>query len=199
MAKSRKSPGSRSDEQLDKLLAAIGKGDCNNFERHALVYELEKIEAGLERPKIGPYRKLLRSYRANTAKRRELWRRLRPIHDDIVMAGLVRANPGADEDKLRAVLHDSTKEFDLAEIETSEDQDIAFLIDRAGDYRKRQVGKQAVEPFLRFLEKHEVVPSRKLPLTRMMRALFDWLNIERKLRPTEAGVRTIARHLKRSP
>jgi hypothetical protein len=48
------------------------------------------------------------------------------------------------------------------------------------------------------LEKRGVVPSRKLPRTRMMRALFDWLDIEQKLRPTEAGMRTIARDLKRS-
>jgi hypothetical protein len=85
-----------------------------------------------------------------------------------------------------------------AQFEASEDQDIAAFIDSGDDYRKREVRKQAVEPFLRFLERRGVVPSRKLPRTRMMRALFDWLEIEQTLRPTEAGVRTIARDLKRS-
>jgi hypothetical protein len=203
MAKSRTSPGSRSHGLLDKLLAAIGKGDSDSFERYALVEELKKIEGAYSerrgRPTSGSHHKLLWKFRANTAKRRELRRQLRPIYDDVVMAGLLRANPGADEGELRAALQDSTESIDPAEIEASEDQDIAFLIDSAGDYRKRQVRKQVVEPFLRFLEKREVVPSRKLPRTRMMRALFDWLAIERKLRPTEAGIRTIARDLKRSP
>jgi hypothetical protein len=198
MTKSSKSLGSRSDELLEKLLAAIGKGDTDNFDRHALVQRLREIEAGFQLPNIGPYRKLLRKYRENTAKRGELWRQLGPIHDEIVMAGLVRKNPGVDEGDLRAALQDHTKDFDLPEIEANEDEDIAFLIDRADDYRKRQVRKQAVEPFLRFLQKHDVVPSRKLPLNRMMAALFDWLHIEMRLRPTETGVRTIARDLKLS-
>jgi hypothetical protein len=157
MAKSRKSPGSRSDEVLDKVLAAIGKGDSDSFERYALVVELQEIKAAHSkrrgRPTSGSHHKLLRKFRANTAKRRELRRQLRPIRDDIVMAGLLRANPGADEGELRAALQDSTENFDPAEIEASEDQDIAFFIDSAGGYRKREVRKQAVEPFLRFLKK----------------------------------------------
>jgi len=145
---------------------------------------------------------VLEQFRANTAKRLELRKRFRPVYDDIVMAGYLRENPGADEGQLRAALQDrqdSTERIDPAQFEASEDQDIAAFIDSAGDYRKRQVRKQVVEPFLRFLEKHGVVPSRKLPRTRMMRALFDWLEIEQKLRPTEAGVRTIALELKPSP
>jgi hypothetical protein len=166
MAMSRKSPVNRSDELMDKLLATIGKGNADNLERYTLVQDLRKIEAAcLVRSKTGPFHKLLQSYRANTARRRELRRRLRPIHDDIEMAGLLRANPGVDEGDLRAALQDNTKNFDLAEIEANEDQDITFLIKRAGDYRKRQVRKQVVEPFFWFLEKHGVVPSRKLPRT----------------------------------
>lgn len=199
MAKSRTSPGSRSDELLDKLLAAISKGDSDSFERHFLVEDLQKIEGAYSerrgQPTSGSHHKLLRKFRANTAKRRELRRQLRPIHDDIVLAGYLRANPGADEGELRAALQDSTENIDPAETDAIEDQDIAFLIDSGGDFRKREVRKQVVEPFLRFLEKRGVVPSRKLPRTGMMRALFDWLGIEQKLRPTDAGIRTIARDL----
>jgi hypothetical protein len=199
MTQSRKSLGSRPDELLGKLLAAIGKSDSDSIERYALVEELKKIEGAYSerrrRPTSGSHHKLLWKFRANTARRRELRRQLRPIYDDIVIAGYLRANPGADEGELRAALLDSTESIDPAEIEAIEDQDIAFLIDSAGDYRKRQVRKQVVEPFLRFLEKNEVVPSRDLPRTRMMRALFDWLGIEQTLRPTDAGIRTIARDL----
>ena len=112
------------------------------------------------------------------------------------MAGWLRSNPNADEGELRAAVEDS-ENIDPAEFEANEDQDIAFFIDSAGGYRKREVRKQAVEPFLRFLKKHDLVPSRKLPLNRMMGALFDWLDIERKLRPADTGIRTIARDLKR--
>jgi hypothetical protein len=206
MAMSRTSPGSRSDELLDKLLAAIGKGDSDSFERYALVQELHEIEAVISKrrgqPTPASYTTVLEQFRANTAKRLELRKRFRPVYDDIVMAGYLRSNPGADEDALRAALQDrqdSTERIDPAKFEAGEDQDIAAFIDSGDDYRKRQVRKQVVEPFLRFLEKHDVVPSRKLPRTRMMRALFDWLEIEQKLRPTEAGIRTIARDFKRSP
>ena len=207
MTKSSKSPGSRSDELLETLLVAIGKGDCDpkGFERVVLILGLEEIKSAYSTRRgqrtSGSYHKVLRTFRANTAKRLELRRRFRPIYDDIVVAGYLRENPDADEANLRAAVQDrqdSTEKIDAAEFEAEEDQDIEAYIDSAGDYRKRQVRKQAVEPFLQFLEKHGVVPSRKLPRTRMMRALFDWLEIEKKLRPTEAGMRTIARDLKRS-
>jgi len=205
MTKSSKSPGSRSDELLETLLVAIGKGDSNSFERVVLILGLEEIQSAYSTRRgqrtSGSYHKVLRPFRANTAKRLELRRRFRRIYDDIVVSGYLQANPDADEANIRAAVQDrqdSTEKIDPAEFEAREDQDIAAYIDSAGDYRKRQVRKQAVEPFLQFLEKRGVVPSRKLPRTRMMRALFDWLDIEQKLRPTEAGMRTIARDLKRS-
>ena len=205
MTKSTKSPGRRSDEPLETLLVAVGKGDSNSFERHALVQGLQEIESAYStrrgQPTSGSYHNVLRRFRANTAKRLELRRRFRPIYDDIVVAGYLRSNPDADEAAVRAAVQDnqdSTEKIDPPELEAVEDQEIAAYIDSAGDYRKRRVRKQAVEPFLQFLEKHGVVPSRKLPRTRMMRALFDWLEIEKKLRPTEAGMRTIASEMKRS-
>ncbi len=104
-----------------------------------------------------------------------------------------------NEIELRGLLEDreKTKVIDPAEVEESEDQDIAFLIDSGGDYKKRQVRRLAVEPFLRFLEKHGIARSRKFPLNRMVEAWLNYLNVERKLRPTESGVRTIAGRMKR--
>ena len=90
-----------------------------------------------------------------------------------------------------------TEVVDYAKFEEDEDQDIAYFLDSKGDYRKRELRSLVIEPFLRFLERHGVTPSRTLPLTGMMRALFDWLEIEEKLRPTDTGIRTIARDMKR--
>jgi hypothetical protein len=65
-------------------------------------------------------------------------------------------------------------------------------------YRKRQIRTLVVEPFLRFLKTHDIVPSRQLPRSGMMRAWFDWLGVEKKLRPTDTGIRTIARDLQKA-
>jgi hypothetical protein len=55
-----------------------------------------------------------------------------------------------------------------------------------------------IEPFLVYLHVAGVVPHRdKLPLSRIMEALFDWVDIDRKRRPTNTGVRTIARDVTR--
>lgn len=197
-----KKPSGSSDVLLDRLLAAIGKGDADALERYLLSEELREIEVACSKLRgqptlTGLRRRLLRKFRANTVRRRELRRQLEPIRDDILVAGFLRANPGADERQLRAALQEEgTENIDPAEIEAIEDQDIAFLIANASDYRKRQVRKLAVEPFLRLLQKDDVIPSRKLPLNRMMQALFDWLGIEKKLRPTDAGIRTIARSMR---
>ena len=204
MVKSRKLPSGPSlpDQRLAALLVAIGKDQSGAFERYALVHELEEIQRACLRlptvPMAGePFRKLLIQFRKNTAERRKLREQLRPLREDILLAGLLRQNPEAAESHLRAALQDNVDIIsDPTESEASEDRDIAFLLDK-GDYRKRHVHKLAVEPFLRFLEEHDVVPSRKLPLNRMMEALFDWLGIERTLRPTDVGIRTIARDLRK--
>jgi len=92
---------------------------------------------------------------------------------------------------------EGTEVADYAKFEADEDLDIAFLLDKEGDYRKRDITKLVVEPFLRFLERNDVVPSRALPLNRMTTALFDRLDIEEP-RPTDVGIRTIASNMKRS-
>jgi hypothetical protein len=73
------------------------------------------------------------------------------------------------------------------------------VIDSTGDYRKRQVRKLVVEPFLLLLEEYRVVPDPKLlPRNRMMQALFAWLDIRSTTpRPTDSGIRRIARELRK--
>jgi hypothetical protein len=202
MTKNRNSTGSQSSsDALGDLLAAIGKADASNFERLPLKNDLWEIaNVWREVRNVGPYRKVLRAFRANTAKRRELRKEFGPLREAITMAGWRRHNPGVNENQLRAATQDNPDNLDPAEMEEREDQDIASLIDTSGDYRKRQVRKFAVEPFLRLLDEYDVVPRPKLlPRTRMMRAYFDWLGIEPRLRPTDAGVRTIERDLKKAP
>ena len=177
--------------------------DANPYQTLPLKMALEEIErawlAQREVPNVGPYRKELRRFRAITAKRRELRKQFPPVvREAIALAGFVRGNPNVDERTLRALMPERVVNIDPAEIEESEDRDIEFVIERTGDYRKRQVRKLVVEPFLLLLEHHRVVPHPKLlPLNRMMQAFFDWLGIEQALRPTDSGIRTIARDLRK--
>jgi hypothetical protein len=198
------SPDKRSPrDRLRDLLAALGKADANNYETWALLNELEEIKsAWLDRrevPNVGSYRKKLSRFRANTAKRRELRKQLSPIiREDIAWAGWLRANPNVDQGTLRALMQDSTETIDPAEVEQEEDRDIEFLIGNMSDYRKRQVRKLAVEPFLLLLAKNRIVShSKLLPFRRMMQAFFDWLGVEQALRPTDSGIRTIVRELRK--
>ena len=205
MAKNNISPDNRPPRDLLRdLLAAIGMAHANAFLTWPLNDALQEIKsawlARRELPNVGSYRKELRRFRAITAKRRELRKQFVPVvREAIALAGLVRANPNADESTLRALMQDSDGNIDYpAEIEEEEDRNIEFVIERTGDYRKRQVRKLVVEPFLLLLERHRVVPHPKLlPLNRMMQALFDWLGIEQALRPTDSGIRTIARDLRK--
>ena len=204
MGKNNISPDNRSQHDLrDDLLAAIGMAHANAFLTWPLNDALQEIKsawlARRELPNVGSYRKELRRFRAITAKRRELRKQFGPVvREAIALAGFLRGNPNADESTLRALMQESDVNIDPAEIEESEDRDIEFVIERTGDYRKRQVRKLVVEPFLLLLERHRVVPHQKLlPLNRMMQALFDWLGIEQALRPTDSGIRTIARDLRK--
>jgi hypothetical protein len=195
------SPDNRSPRNLlSDLVAAIGMADANPFQTYPLQMALEEIEsAWLARREVGPYRKELRRFRAITAKRRELRKQFGPVvREAIALAGWIRANPNVDESTLRGLMQDREGNIDPAEIEEAEDRNIEFVIERAGDYRKRQVRKLVVEPFLLLLERYRVVPYPKLlPLNRVMQALFDWLGIEQALRPTDSGIRTIARDLRK--
>jgi hypothetical protein len=204
MIKAGKPPrSSRLKGRLERLFVSIGKGHLDPFQRFGLQLELQQIGAAYAERRgqlTAEQRRLLRKFRSSTAKRQALRRRLAPISEEIVLAGWLREDPDADEDGLRAVLADLEDYPEIViprTVEAKEDLDIAFLLDRKGDYRKRKVRKLAIEPFLQFLTKHKIKSSpKKLPLIRMVRALLDWLEISQG-RPTDTGVRTIVREFKR--
>ena len=135
-----------SDKRLDKLFAAIGKSRTDYF--GFIASELETIRSDYLKRRgqlTAAQRRLLRKFRANTARRREMRRQLGSIKDDIVLAGQLRTNPHVDEHDLRANVHwseddlEGTEVADYAKFEEDEDQDIAFLLDSKGDYRKRDI------------------------------------------------------------
>ena len=106
MTKSRISPGSScgSDQRLAKLLAAIGKDRSDGIERSVLIHDLEKIKSACSQ--LQEFRKLLLRFRANTAKRRALRRQLRPLRDEMRIAGWLRDNPEADKSSLLAAIQE---------------------------------------------------------------------------------------------
>jgi hypothetical protein len=63
-------------------------------------------------------------------------------------------------------------------------------------YRKRDVRKLVVEPFLQLMAEREIITSRRqLPRKRLFDALFDWIGVEKKFRPSSASINSIARKL----
>jgi len=162
---------------------------------------------------------LLQKMRKNTAERRKLrrqlgtegaremeWmvmesaillRRVERRGDPPVPSGIqwpVRVDNGKEEVLLRFddVINMAGREL-TESIEEFEDQMIRSLIDESGrGYRKTPLRKLVIERFLLLLAVGEVWKTAE-PLTRVMAALFDWLGVEPKYRPTNAGMRTIVR------
>jgi hypothetical protein len=193
-------------ERLHALWVAMGMPGSYGFNFPFALGEIKS--AWLARRDLGSYRKELRRFRALTAKRRELRKRFEPdLREALETAGYLRADAGIDENEIRARMDDNYVPYiipadDPAVIgeseEEREDRNIEFLLEGMGDYRKRQVTKLVVEPFLRLLDEFHVVPHpKRLPLSRMMQAFFDLLGIDDKLRPRDVGIRTIARELRK--
>jgi hypothetical protein len=90
-----------------------------------------------------------------------------------------------------------SKRDDLVARLTVRGLDIDHWLRTSGDaYRKRDVRKLAVEPFLRLIAERGITTSRKqLPRKRMFDALFDWLGVEQRFRPSSAAINAIARNL----
>src|SRR5262245_39186836 len=189
MGKNSISPDNRSQRDLLRdLLAAMGVADANSFQYLGLETVLSEIESAWLARREMPNCKELRRFRAITAKRRELRKQFPPaVREAIELAGWRRAYPDVHERFARAAMQNNRPGIDHAKIEEEEDRNIELVIDRAGDYRKRQVRKLAVEPFLLLLKEYHVVPHpKRLPLSRMMQAFFDWLGVEQTLRPTDS-------------
>jgi hypothetical protein len=121
------------------------------------------------------------------------------MHRSIAEAWFLRSNPHADKDAFAIMVAGSDPPYlfdDLNPMLEDRIQDIDFVIRHAGDYRKRLTTKLVIERFLDLLNDFKVVPSKKLPRSRMFVALFDVLGLEPRDRVTDVTVRNAARRLK---
>lgn len=195
------------EEQFEKLLAATGIAELNPFLRAGLAGDLERIEREYARRVAQlskqPNRKLVRRYRAAVAKLLSLSKKVGPdFLAEIEEAGWSRVNPGADLGHLHMVTTEwmaehGHKSLDLVAVLTAHGLDIDHWLKTTGEtYKKRYVRKLVVEPFLQLIAEQGITTSRKqLPRKRMFDALFDWVGVEKKFRPTSAGINAIAREL----
>jgi hypothetical protein len=201
----------QADVLLDRLLIAMGKGDVSAAERAKLARELRLLKALYEqqirrittvesgRETIDRKNELLRKLLAKKAEVRDLRNQLGDRGEDIHIAGTVRMNkanlPREEIMEQLRLLNSRT----LEKLEESEALNIKYLLDSdAAKYKKSPLRTHLIEPFLVYLHFAGVVPHRhKLPLSRMMKAMFDWVDIDPKRRPTNTGVRAIARDVTR--
>jgi hypothetical protein len=109
----------------------------------------------------------------------------------------IRPKRSASEQKkeLIPVFEDNRDTFkdDLEDRLTNHSLDIEFLLNERG--RSRIERKFIIEPFLELLEKHEIRPSRKFPLTAMLKALYLVFGIKNP--PSDIMVRQIVSDLKK--
>jgi hypothetical protein len=193
------------EEQFEELLAAMGAAKLNHFSRAALIEDLKQIEREYARRIVQlnkqPSRKLVRRYRAAVTKLLSLSKKIGPdFLAEIEEAGWSQQNPGVDVGILHAaftehIAEHGHKRLDLIAVLRTLGSDMDHWLKTTGDaYKKRYVTKLVVEPFLQLIAKQRITTSRKqLPRKRMFDALFDWLGIEKKFRPTSPGINRIAK------
>ena len=183
----------------------MGMGEtADPFGRYSLIQNLEKIESGYARRVVAsakqPRRKLVRQYRAAIAKALGLFNEIGPdfFANEIEEAVFSRDNPDADDSTLHDLIADyghKRIDFDAGLTDHLWDVD-HWLSTSAENYKKRDVRKLVVEPFLKLMAKHEITTSRKQrPRKQIFDALFDWLGVEQKFRPSSANIDAIAREL----
>jgi hypothetical protein len=182
----------------------------NHFIRFALTGSLEQIEREYARRVAQlskqPKRKLVLRYRAAVTKLLSHAKKVGPdFLAEIEEAGWSRQNPDADVGHLHTVFTEwitehGEKRLDLIAVLTGHELNIDHWLKTSGDtYRKRDVRKLVVEPFLRLMAEYKITTSRKqLPRKRIFDELFDWLGVERKFRPSDASINAIARGLEGS-
>jgi hypothetical protein len=202
MTKQRPSPSKAEgrEQQFEKLLAAMGIGDAADpFGRYPLTQKLEQIERDYARGVAvsgkKPGRKLVRQYRAAIAKVLALSNKIGPAFfaSEIEKAGWSRLNPDADDRRLHDIMEMNERQpTDVDAVLTVRELDIDHWLKTSGEvYRKRDVRKEIVEPFLDLMVGRETETSRK----EVVDALFDWIGVEKKLRPSSASINAIAREL----
>jgi len=212
MTKHRPSPSKTAgpEQGLDRLVAALGIAEDNPFLEVALAGDLEQIKREYARRVAQlskqPNRKLVRQYRAAVTKLLSLSKKVGPdFLAEIEEAGWSRQNPNADVGHLHMVMTDWMTEhgkelLDMIAVLTAHGLNIDhWLKTTAEAYKKRDVRKLVVEPFLQLMAEYKITTSRKqLPRKWMFDALFDWLGVERKFRPSDAAINAIARELEGS-
>jgi hypothetical protein len=183
------------EQQLDQLFVAMGAN--NPFSRFGLEPALKQIEARWveAQGKKKPDRNRVRQYRAAITKALALSNMIGPdfFANEIEKAGWSRRDPDADDrtlhDRMDMHGHERTNVDDVL---TEHRLDIDHWLGTSGEvYRKRDVRKLVVEPFLQLMVGRETETSRK----RVFDALFDWIGVEKKFRPSSASINAIAREL----
>ena len=209
MSKHRLSSGKAGggEQQFENLLTTMGMDKANPFSRAGLTWGLEQIEREFIRAVAvsgkQPNPKLVRRYCAAITKLLTLSSTIGPdfFGDEIERAGLSRLNPDMDDSMLRAVMEEHRHgRDDLVARLTRRRLDVEHWLKITGNsYKRRDVRKLVVEPFLQLMTEFQITTSRKqLPRTRIFDALFNWLGVERKFRPSDAAINAIARELKGS-
>ena len=211
--------GQTSDVLLERLLFAIDKGKANAIRRAGLKESLLTLKHTYETE--GPHRTLaeqrrrkrllqkMQAYHAGLRKLRELlgpygrqeiaqaeWRRtnLKPK-----LRAIRNVTPTENEKSFDAEVREKLEKFRLLEqLEAAEDLAIGTMIkEMQAGYKKDPIRKVVIEPFLLILDVYNMW-ERAQPRTNVMKALFDWLGVEKKYRPTDTGVRAIAREFRRN-
>ena len=186
-------------ERLPVLFEAIGIED-NPFLCFSMRLKLQELAENLwSEPGISSYHKQIQQSVAALRKLQKLWSQLAPMHRSIAEAGFLRSNPHAGRDDFAIMVADSDPPYlldDLNPMLEDRIQDVDFVIRHAGDYRKRLTTQRVIEPFLDLMNDFGVVPSKKLPRSRMFVALFDVLGLEPRDRVTDVTVRNAARRFK---
>jgi hypothetical protein len=209
MPKHRPSPSKAAGRkrQFEKLLETMGMGKVNPYIRYPLTQRLEEIERDYARQVAvsgkQPDRKLVRQYRGTITKLLTLSETIGPdfFANEIEKAGWCRLNPDADERTLNIQMEDySSKRDDLIPALTARRLDADHWLKTSGNtYKKRDLRKVVVEPFLQLMAEHKITTSRKQrPRKQIFDALFDWLGVEPKFRPSSANIDAIARELEGS-
>jgi hypothetical protein len=187
------------------VLAAMGVDESGDFwDRYVLLQGLDQIERDYSRFALReqPSRELVYQYLAALRKAEALAEKLPPdfLPNEIPKISLLRQNPHGDERIAQDLVDDNPKLGDFSSRLKSHEQDIAYWCKKTGEnYRAKEVRKLIVEPVLELMAQHGVVTNRKgLPLSRIFKAVFDWLDIPEKLRLTNTAITKIARELRAS-
>lgn len=195
----------RREQLFDALLSALGVSDP--FVRYGVTQDLEYIEhqgARLHAPLVKqPDQDAVKRLRASGERMLALSEEVGNdfLTNDIEKIILSQLNPAADEQTLHTWMTDPEypQKNLIALLTTYLSAIDRWLEINSTAYKRRDVRKLVVEPFLRMMAKHGIITSRKQrPRKKIFAALFDWLEIEPKYRPTSANIDKIARDLEKA-